>query len=243
MMLEHHRLQECRYNALDSSVIFCIWSGDNEMSPNRRDALLSVYRETCCPVMMISPISILRWEAMNSPMHPALAFLSETHRSDYLRCYLMHNYGGGYTDIKRTSGSWIGHFHALRSSPSALALGYPEPSEHVLAPVGGQLEANMRREYRKMIGNCAYIFKPKTELTTEWIYRTHAVLDAKHEALIRNPAKHPQDELGKSLPDGTNSSYPIRWTELLGNVFHPLVYEFRDKIIRGEIAPSFQDHR
>ena len=51
------------------------------------------------------------------------------------------------------------------------------------------------------------------------------------------------DQSGVILPDGSQSRYPLRWAEMLGEIFHPLVYEFRDSLIQADIAPSFQNYR
>ena len=44
------------------------------------------------------------------PLHQSFNYLSETHKADYLRTYFMRFHGGGYSDIKKTSGSWIDSF-------------------------------------------------------------------------------------------------------------------------------------
>ena len=230
-------------DGLKGNVVFCAWTGDNPLTPHRAEALLSIYRETCCPVLFLTPHNIGRWELATAPFHPAYPHLSETHRADYLRVYLMHHFGGGYTDLKRTTRSWVDLFQRLRDMPDAVGLGYGEVSPEGVAPCGEPLESELRSNYRQLIGNCAYIFRRNTAFTRRWLNETHRVLDAKMPALVDHPARHPMDQFGVILPDGSQSRYPLGWSEMLGEIFHPLVYEFRDRIVQSDIAPSFQDYR
>jgi hypothetical protein len=238
-----HDAQADGYDGLSGDVIFCAWTGHNPLSSQRAESLLSIYRETCCPVLLLTPANLGEWQLADSPFHPAFRFLSETHKADYLRCYFMHHFGGGYTDLKATRHSWKALFAKLRASPHAIGLGYPESSPHDVAPVGEPLESELRKNYQKLIGNCAYIFRRNTDFTTQWIARTHRLLDAKLEALTQHPAQHPLDQRGVILPDGSLSLYPIKWTEMLGDIFHPLVYEYSGVILHADIAPSFVNYR
>src|SRR5882762_5613921 len=93
-------------NLLDARVIFCAWTDSNPMSPKRSQALFSIFSRTGCPVAFLTSQTYKAWEVSGQPMHPAYDFLSATHKADYLRMYLMHHYGGGYTDIKHTAKDW-----------------------------------------------------------------------------------------------------------------------------------------
>ena len=231
-----------KFDALQTNLLFCFWTGPNELSEQRREALYSIVSTTDCPVLLVREHAIRDWELRSSPYHPAYEYLSETHKADYLRCYFMHHYGGGYTDIKQTSVSWREAFHQLRSS-NALGIGYQEVAPESVAPVGGSLEIELRENFRSLIGNGAYIFRPYSAFTKQWIEETHVFLDGKMEELRLNPARHPRDQSGASFSDGTESCYPIGWTEMLGNIFHPLVYEFRHVILQANLAPSFSHYR
>lgn len=230
-------------DGLSGNAIFCAWTGHNPLSPQRAEALLSIYRETCCPVLLLTPHTIPRWEVKDSPFHPAYPHLSETHKADYLRCYFMHHFGGGYTDIKMTSQPWTVHFEALRAAPDAYGIGYPEIGPHGVATCGGALEAELKQNWTRLIGNCAYIFRKNTPFTQAWLARTHAVLDAKLDAVMAHPSQHPLDQAGVILPDGTTSLYPFRWQEILGEIFHPLAYEFSDRLLQTAMAPRFTNYR
>ncbi|MDX3977157.1 hypothetical protein [Shinella sp.] len=229
-------------NALEASLIFCFWTGSNKMSEQRRAALSSVVEATHCPVLLLVESTIRSWELETQPYHPAYEYLSETHKADYLRCYFMNYFGGGYTDIKHTTTDWRGAFQQLRES-DAVALGYSEDDPEAIAPVGGELEKELRRNYGCLIGNCAYIMKPGTSFTRLWFERVQALLDMKLDLLRAHPARHVRDQAGASFQDGTDSKYPIGWTEMLGDIFHPLAYEYRERIIHAAIAPSFRNYR
>lgn len=229
------------FDALQSNTIFCMWTGTNPMSAQRINALWSIFNHTHCPVAFINHDSYKDWELEDAPFHPAFTHLSETHKSDYLRCYLMHHYGGGYTDLKLTHQSWIPLFEQFRNS-NALALGYQEIPNGI-PHVSGALGDEIRAHYSELIGLCAFIFKRRTALTTQWLELTHRVLDSKLEALKTHPAKHPQDQFGVLFDNQYPSPYPLRWAELLGEVFHPLIYAHKGDLMLANIAPIFHSYR
>ena len=212
------------------------------MSANRTQSFLSILQWVNCPVVYLNARNLRQWQHPEHPFHPAFDFLSATHKSDYLRGYLMHHYGGGYTDIKPTHKDWSPFFSALRATDK-LALGYTEIGPEGVAPVGGELEQQLRAEYRRLVGLCAFIFRRRSVLTAQWYAATAALLDAKLDLLRQNPATHPQEFQGVRFDDGSVSAYPVAWTELLGNIFHPLVWRHRDSILHADIAPRFENYR
>jgi hypothetical protein len=230
------------FDGLKGDVIFCSWNGNNPLSPQRAEALLSIYKETACPVLLVTSYNIGQWQLESSPFHPAFQHLSATQRGDYIRCYFMHHFGGGYTDLKPTRASWRKSFERVRQE-GALGLGYQEIGPNGVARCGEPLESELRANYDKLIGNCAFIFRKNSEFTRAWFEQTHHVLDSKLAELRENPAQHPMDHKGVILPDGSISNYPFRWTEVAGDIFHPLVYQFRDRILQDNIAPHFFNYR
>lgn len=229
------------FDGLKSRTVFCIWSGHNPMSVQRIQALWSIYNNTGCPVALVTPHRLSDWVMPSAPLHPGYALLSETHRADYLRCYLMHHYGGGYSDIKHSSASWHPFFTALQRS-NAIALGYTE-IPNGMPHLAGELGQRIQREFFRVIGLCAFIFRRKTSITTAWYQQMTDLLDRRLDELCAHPAQHPQDQFGVELPNGQFSRYPFRWAELLGEIFHPLVYEHRDQLLHAAIAPQFFGYR
>lgn len=229
-------------NGFNNRYIFSGWMGPGEMSEAREKALLSLIRNTGCPNIHLTVNTLVSWRHPAFPFHPAFPYLSAVHQCDYLRCYSMHVYGGGYADVKHTIKNWNPFFNALATS-NAFGAGYTEVGPQGVARVGGQLEEDMKANFNKIVGVCAIIFRPQTEFTTEWFARLNKLLDDRYETLKKNPAKHPQDRFGAQFTDGSTSEYPFAWTEVGGDIFHPLAYQYHEQIIQLDMAPSFQGYR
>jgi len=215
--------------------VYCFWTGKNELTENRKRCL-EQFKKTCgCNVIFIDTSNLSVYILKDQPLHPAYEYLSETHRADYLRTYFMHFYGGGYSDIKNSTGSWEKVFEEIdNSGEDILGCGYPEIGEY------GVADPSLQAEWQKLIGNCAYIFKPNTDFTLEWYNTMMNLLDTKHDSLreyfVTNSGKiHPQ----ASFEDG----YPIGWNEMLGNIFHPLVYKYHTQILHILPGTEFVNYR
>jgi hypothetical protein len=205
-------------NWLESHTIIGFWFGKG-MSPNRKfhyDRL----REQCgCNFLLITDENIYKYIHPNVTLHPAFEYLSETHKSDYLRTYMMHLYGGGYCDIKMTTGDWNSHFDTLLTSPDKWICGYPEEHpDHIACD-------SVRDKWRSLIGVISFICKPNTPLTDKWYNEMINLLDSKLPYLKENPATYPQDR------SETGSNYPLAWNEMLGRIFHCICAEYIDHIL------------
>lgn len=212
------------------------------MTPPREAALLSMVRNAGCAHAHITTETLAQWIDPAFPLHPGFQYLSAVHKCDYLRCYSMHVFGGGYADVKHTTKNWRPFFEALNES-AAFGAGYPEVGPHGVARVGGALEAEMQANYGKLVGVCAMIFRRQTIFTKEWYQILLDLLDNNMEALAANPARHPQDRLGAVFTDGTVSAYPLAWTAVGGDIFHPLAYKYSDDILQLDMAPSFENYQ
>jgi hypothetical protein len=156
-------------------TIYCFWTGDNEMTASRKESLENLKNISECDVVLITKRNLNPYILEEHPLHPAYQYLSETHKSDYLRTYFMNFHGGGYSDIKKTSESWKSSFELLRKSDKWMC-GYAEIE-------GGVGYAPNADKWRELIGNGAYICKPQTPLTKEWYRRMISLLDLKLEDL------------------------------------------------------------
>ncbi|WP_163130245.1 hypothetical protein [Agarivorans sp. Alg241-V36] len=221
------------------------------MSEARLNCLNQLKAVSNANVILVTPDNLTEFVAKKEPLHPAYEFLSETHRSDYLRCYFMHHFGGGYSDIKETPQSWSPAFNLLNSSSDLWTIGYQEPSsQHLKFPPGSNLEEEYRRNWRFFIGNGAFIYKAQTPITQEWYEQVNNLLDENLEALNDFPAQHPQDKwkrkssnlILRTLRLG-RSRYPLRWEQLMGEIHHPLSYKYRMHIKRTLPAPSTFNYR
>lgn len=213
------------------------------MSKNRATCMDSIYQNAGVDVELVTPENLDEFIVSGFPLHPAYDFLSLTHKADYLRCYFMHHHGGGYTDIKMTEFDWNRYFDSMSSG--CWAIGYQEIGSSGVAARHSELYEEMSQNFRLLIGNCAYIFRDGTPLTQEWYDRVHVKLDEKLPALKEHPGRHPRDfngklpddnkvirKLGVLLPRFLRSEYPLGWSEILGDIFHPLVYKYTDQIIK-----------
>jgi hypothetical protein len=200
-------------------TIYTFWTGDNHMSKDRVFCLEKLKQITMCNVILVDKTNLHNFILKDHPLHESYQFLSETHRADYLRTYFMHFYGGGYCDIKVTTGSWIESFEELMNSDKWIN-GYRERDEGCIA------YTPYCEYYRELIGNGAYICKPQTPLTQEWYSEMISLMDKKLEQLIEYPASFPQD-----CAEVSNGRYPIEWNEMLGRIFHRVCYEYKDKLL------------
>ena len=85
------------------------------MSETRNKCLQSL-SNTELNVIFLNPQGIKEWTLPDFPFHQGYKYLSSTHKSDYLRAYFMHHYGGGYCDIKYIDYSWLPAFENLINS-------------------------------------------------------------------------------------------------------------------------------
>lgn len=223
--------------------LFTAWMGPGEMTEARFRAYSSIPLNSGVEVITITRHTLADWVSPEHALHPAFNKLSAVHQCDYLRCYALHVFGGGYTDIKYTTKNWNRFFEVLEGRAEVFGAGYTEISELGVARVGGELEDLMRSNYTKLIGICAMIMKKDTEFTRSWYSRVNQVLDKHMDELIRNPAKHPQDHFGAKFTDGSTSSYPIPWTGLGGDILHPMIFDSHNKFLHLDMAPSFENYR
>jgi hypothetical protein len=201
-----------------NKVVFCFWTGDNPMSDKRKRAYDAMLAKIGVPVDLVTPDKI----AEVYPIHPAYQYLSNVHKSDYLRCYYMRFHGGGYSDVKAPMGSWAGAFERLENNPDMWGLGYQELNPSGVTPVGGAMETMLKRNYKLLLGNGCYIFRRSTPFVKEWFELLTKEMDKYADDLKKNPGN----------VWGDNKGYPIAWTGILGNIFHPLCLKHNTKLIR-----------
>lgn len=218
-------------------VIYCFWVGHNNtvMNENREKGLQSLIKNSGVEVKLITNDNLSQFILTDHPLHPGFESLSDVHKADYLRTYAMHHYGGGYSDIKPCSWNWNPYFDDLESS-DCFGIGAPEDE--------GELSVTPRQRpwlgkyWDKLMTNDLYIFKPQTEFTSRWYSKLLEIMDEKLDALLRCPAQH-----SREAADTYVTCYPIQWGEILLEVFHPLCYEYTDKLIKTMPFPVTVDYR
>ena len=242
--------------------VFVVWMGPAStsappMSDDRAGCLESVRAAIGLEVCLISDDNLGDWEVPGHPIHPAYRWLSAVHKSDYLRAYLMHHHGGGYTDIKRTHASWESTVAVVNHSPDLFGAGFPEPAARTVAMMNADTTRPkfrrvvdpryvayrvLQHEYHRLIGTSAFLFRPHSTFTSHWLSRVNRRMDRYSVALETHPAQHPMDARPTTNHDAM-SGYPIPWTDLLGNVFHPLCLRYSRHLARSLPAPEFTDYR
>jgi hypothetical protein len=221
--------------------IFVFWTGDNELSRNRQISLLQLEQVSQYPVVLVNKQNLSDFLIESDPLPAGYQYLSETHKSDFLRAYFMHYHGGGYADIKQTSGSWNQAFQDI-DKDNIILCGYPEFSYYQIAHI------DYKKYWNILIGCGGFISKPKTPLTTEWYKAAKNLIEQKTELLKQFPATHPQEcSEGNGhrgiQPHGVRSNYPIEWNEILGRIFQPLVFKYRNFVSRTVPQPVIYNYR
>ena len=213
--------------------IYTFWTGNNPMSESRQSHFELLKLVAGVEVVLITPNNLSEYILPEYPLHHAFKYLSLVHKADYLRCYFMHHYGGGYSDIKAAQYNWSPVFDTLDCS-NAYFIGYPEIKAEDLAPVEGKIGEDMQCYFSIIAGNCAYIFRKQTPFTQEWYNELLNRMDNYAEQLENNP--------GNVL--GNNPGYPIPWTNILGDIFHPLCLKYTDKILLDNtLRPNLENYR
>ena len=242
-------------------TIYCWWMNDDEMSDNRKESLNNLLNISKCNVELITKKTLSSYILPNYPLHEGFKYLSEIQQGDYLKCYFMHHYGGGYSDIKKTSGSWISFFDSLYSNDNLYGVGYHEiESGHVailenctlnpknskfcrdfsISNDGDRWDSSIiKSNWNKLIGNGCFIFKKNTPFTNDWWNALNEKMDGYLESLKRFPAQFPRDANGHINPITNQlSNYPIKWAVINGNIFHPLTLKYSENILKNLHYPN-----
>lgn len=208
-----------------SRTVYVFWTGNNPMTPNRIKAFESITKNIGVPVNLVTPDNLNKFILPDYPLHEGYKYLSTNHKSDYLRCYFLHHFGGGYCDIKFIGKSWVKVFDKLDDNPIFLGAGYTEIGKRGVAKVDGNIGLDIRKLWHLLLGNGCIIFRPRTPFTTEWYTELHKRMDNYYEELSKNP--------GNIF--GTNSGYPIPWTNLMGDIFHPLCLKYHEYLLHDNV--------
>ena len=114
----------------------------------------------------------------------------------------MYHYGGGYSDIKSTSDSWIKCFDDLQRDTNVYAIGYNCDRIPSKCDAGEnydiELHNNLMLNIKNLIGVGFFIFKKNTSLVNEWWLELNNRLDFFY------------DELKKILQNMTEKANAVR---------------------------------
>ncbi len=215
-------------------VIWCFWTGDNEMSENRKRGYESLVKNSGVEVRLITPENLPEYILPEYPLHPSFDNLSLVHKSDYLRCYFMHFYGGGYSDIKPNYKNWQQSFEKLINSEDYYVLGYTELSGLGMGRGQGEIDKDLIKNYLSCVGTGAFICKSNTKFTTEWYIELNKRMDLYCEDLKKTPGDI----------KGRNVGYPIMLLAILSQIFAPLCLKYKNHIIHDNtVIPELTNYQ
>lgn len=195
---------------------FALWTGDNPLTANRAKNLEIMEQRLGLPVELVTPGNLQNWVVPGHPLHPAYEHLSLTHRSDYLRGYLMNHHGGAYVDIKEPLESWSIPFEGMKADPDAWVTSYSTTQANWIGKLPGVMGRDILVRHRLMFGKGGFMMRSQTPITAEWVAEMDQRLDRVSDLL----AKYPGGTFGED-PD-----YPLSWTDLLGRVLDPLTLKY-----------------
>ncbi|MFB9120324.1 capsular polysaccharide synthesis protein [Bergeyella porcorum] len=246
-------------------VIYCFWTGDNPLTENRKKGLETLEKTAGIPVKLITPQNLSEYIKPDFPLHKGYKFLSYIHRSDYLRCYFMHHYGGGYADVKPFEHSWKPAFEKLNKHKNKYIIGYPELLYGGITPVNHSFlpdksvyidyeqkkdsEEKVFKDLEKhtplLIGSCSFICKPNTPITKEWYDELHKRMDIAYDSLKKFNEEEENTFIYYDMkyPE-KDKGYPIPYFHLLGQIIHPLQLKYHKHIAHyKKLLPVLKDYR
>ncbi|MDP3433423.1 MAG: capsular polysaccharide synthesis protein [Bacteroidota bacterium] len=221
-------------------VVWCFWY-DGQMNENRTRSFEMMKSHLGVPLCLVTKNNLHQFILPDFPLHPVFDWLSDVHKSDYLRIYLHHHYGGGWHDIKPTQLSYKTVWDEF-ANPEVYLVGKPEIK-------GGPAKVKdrngnwMPKFWKDLVATNRWVGKANTPLSREMFREINQLLDKNSETLRRNPARHPYDKKRNKIKQWLrfeNNDYPLEWT-VFGNIFHPLNYKFRQNIKRTLPADDIEN--
>ncbi len=232
-------------NNIDNKIIYIFWVGGHPMSENRQKSVISIKNNTGCNIRLITDNNVKNYILEDYPLHEAYSYLHPVHKSDYLRCYFMHHYGGGYSDIKPTEHNWEIYFDELKNNENLWVIGYKEVSKEswtctYMLSQEPKVVKNVEDNWDKLIGNGAFICKSHTSFTTDWYNELNRRMDKYNEVFKKFPRLHKDKSIQiTNIETGEKISYIIPWTELLGDILHPLCIKYNTHFNQNLKPPQF----
>lgn len=210
-------------NSKVEEKIYCFWTGDNPITPNRLQGLKSMHENLGVPIEFLDKKGIEERILPEAPLHPGYKYLSAVHKSDYLRCYFMHHFGGGYADIKIYSreNNWRECFSLINKNLNIDLIGKAENLDGLAYGIPHTNDA-----CNKCIQTSYFISRANTEFTRIWYQRLIAQMDRRYDELVKFPA---------SSPFG-GTKYTVRWAELLGELFHSILVSYSGGDKNGRVS-------
>lgn len=194
---------------------FVYWDDEENLNETRATSIEML--RTSSPGLkmhLVSRKSFPQYEVEGHPVHPAFSHLSAVHRADYARLYLTYHYGGGYHDVKPRSTSMAQAYKRFMADENFWVLGVGEVSPDHIA--SNPNKTSVQEKYSSLISPGAFFAKKGNPILAQTLQEVENILDTKLEALKENPPPKPRCCMTREEAQG----YPLRWAEILGEVFH-----------------------
>ena len=200
------------------------------------------------PFYLITTDNISDFENPKHPFNPTVKYtlkhkkgLSGNHLADYFRQYISYHYGGAYHDIKlRLKTQSISKCWDIFEDPNIWVVGMPnllggvgdlEVYDYILRHEGNNTDVMLTKDGKwddsnmidsKLICNTGWIARPRNTLFEKVTY----FLEMRLAKLFPKIQIHPVQNFSRCCLNNEVPEYPVGWTEVQGNVFHPyqLVY-------------------
>ena len=216
-------------------VVFICWFG-NSISENRYQALKSLIKNIGVPYILVTDDNVFDFQHNQFPFHPAFKNLSGNHKSDYIRAYLLHHYGGGYHDIKYRDLNWKNQWNDFKNPQVWIKSRREKQPSHIGFNIDIPETRWIQQKYND-VGTMGWVIcRPYTKYTQELLDIIHQVLDKHYHNLLKNPSTHSGGYYSNN-PFGKvrdiNNNYPLRWLEIMGEHFHLLMYKYKNHLIFG----------
>lgn len=189
------------------------------MTPTRERSIGGMRKHSRMQVMLVTPATLPQTLTTFClpPLHPAYNLMSTTHRSDYLRVFLMYHVGGAYSDIKPSTTNWREQLDRLNRDPSKSFLGQRVKGGSVVTTKLPEARRS-RAVWERLTTLGAFIAKPRCPFFEKMLSKVNAILTAKLPRLQRFPGSFARNVKFVTGDKG----YPLGWHEILGDVGHEL---------------------
>jgi len=232
---------------MNNKVIWIYWAGQS-MSPARAKAYdFLIKKNSNCQVKLVSEVDFKKYEVKTNPIPKEFYLLSFTHQSDYVRSYLMHHYGGAYSDIKPYGFNFSSILSQLYKDSNCWGISYPYRKEELrsLKNFHGIDDIENGDQY---LGYGCFAYKSKTDFTKKWLELNDSMLKKNSTELINSPGTyHPRAIHSGVFQQDFNdlnvypTGYPFGWGNFIGN------YQLAQKYYLDHFKPIlpqlFFDHK